>query len=149
MTELDARLCQALAGSDGKWSIVVYCDSPAHEKHYEIAEFRITVSAPEWPSYWMYHRRGRRQRRRGESVVTINAQHMVGDRLMTKPYEHGTSVSDAELRYPLKCACGDSMPWRRSRVRADDRLQIALDGLAVAGVSRIALAALRRIVTTV
>ena len=140
----------ALAPHEGKWSILVYCDDESHEKHWDIAEFRITTNpySSDGLSFWMYHQRGRKRQRRGESVLNINQQHLAGDRYMSQPRQFGISVSQADVRYPLKCKCGESLPWRRANIRADDRLQIELDKLAIVGASRIALSALRRIVVS-
>jgi hypothetical protein len=153
-----AAVRAALTPSDdghGRWTILVYCDDESHEKPWNIGEFRITTQlCDEWLSFWMYHERGARRRykhqlNRGEtSVVNFNEQHLApGDRFMRKPREFGTSVEQADVRYPLRCPkCGLSMPWRRHSVRREDALQNALDDLAIAGESDVALSVLRRIV---
>jgi hypothetical protein len=138
----------------GRWTILVYCDAESHEKPRNVGEFRIvTALHDEWLSFWTYHPRGRdhkrrlmRRIRRGvDTVANTNHQNLVDDRLMRKP-----SAGDvADRRYPLRCgACGDSLPWRRASVRREDALELALDKLAINGVSEISLGGLRRIVAS-
>lgn len=146
----------------GRWTIVVYCDDPSHEKPWEIGEFRLSTPLyDEWLSFWMFHLRGakkqfaaevKKQFAKGDvekSIVEFNPaqQHIYGDREMRKPREFGVSITDADVRYRIPCKCGRRpFEWRRHRVRREDKLNLWLDRLTIVGESKISLSALDRIV---
>jgi hypothetical protein len=152
----------ALAGTEGKWSILVYCQQPSHERR-DVTAFRINVDPPGgippglrsasiserlpfWDAAdWFVSPQGdERQRRRRDRRPT--RQFMLNDR----PVGHRHFVSDwskVDTRYPLRCRkCDLSIPRRRRAVRSEDDLQIALDKLAMIGRAEVSLSELEAIV---
>lgn len=153
----------------GQGSIEVYCQEKSHEdERWDMGRFELETVGPDEPlGIWIWcprasrRRGGRKNRSRRDKLLEAGYEPASsnGPQLLFGNWPVPQHVHDPEsspepirIRHPLKCGrCDLSLPRRdrslddtgaRAVSRNEDRLQIVLDILLIAGVPKISLSAL-------